>query len=268
MTGEEAARLLADRIAPLANPARPPVIGLNGAQGSGKSTMARETCAALRDNHGMTQVTLSLDDFYLPKQERQTLAREIHPLCATRGVPGTHDVALLQETLDSLLTAGPEDLTALPGFDKLADDRNPATQWRSFVGRPDIIMFEGWCTGVREADLPEWTGPINDLERQRDPEGAWFAWSHRALTAYEPIWNMFGLLISIEVPDMETVVESRMRQEQGLKSTSGRPAMDRAAVEQFVQHYERYTLAIWAAMPDRADILLRRDKAFNFSVVV
>ena len=37
---------------------------------------------------------LSLDDLYLPKAERLRLARDVHPLLATRGVPGTHDVAL------------------------------------------------------------------------------------------------------------------------------------------------------------------------------
>jgi len=38
---------------------------------------------------------LSLDDFYLGHAARLQLARDIHPLLATRGVPGTHDIAFL-----------------------------------------------------------------------------------------------------------------------------------------------------------------------------
>jgi len=267
MSGKEAARLLADRVAPLARGELPPVIGLNGAQGSGKSTMALAMGEALAAQHGLAQVILSLDDFYLGKQQRERLAHEIHPLCATRGVPGTHDVPLMRQTLESLFNAGPQDRTALPRFDKLADDREAPSAWDEFAGRPDIILLEGWCVGIRHADLDAWRGPINSLESMHDTDGRWFAWSRAALAEYEPIWDLFDLLVSIQVPAWETVIESRLRQEQGLTSTSGCEPMDRAGVERFVQHYERYTRAIWAAMPARADVLLRRDREFGFTLV-
>jgi D-glycerate 3-kinase len=68
-------------------------LGLCGAQGSGKTTLV----AALADElaaQGLRVATLSLDDLYLPRTVRQELAVKAHPLFATRGVPGTHDVAL------------------------------------------------------------------------------------------------------------------------------------------------------------------------------
>ena len=43
--------------------------------------------------------------------------------------------------------------------------------------------------------------------------------------------------------------------------------MDRAAVTRFVEHYERYTRALWAAMPRRADLLLRRDDGYRYMLV-
>ena len=39
-------------------------------------------------------VTFSMDDLYLGRAARVDLARRIHPLLATRGVPGTHDPML------------------------------------------------------------------------------------------------------------------------------------------------------------------------------
>jgi D-glycerate 3-kinase len=69
------------------------IVGLCGAQGSGKSTAAAALVELLAHEQ-LPAIALSIDDFYLPRIERQRLAREIHPLLATRGVPGTHDVEL------------------------------------------------------------------------------------------------------------------------------------------------------------------------------
>ena len=117
-------------------------------------------------------------------------------------------------------------------------------------------------------DLPPWTGPINELERLGDPDGAWLAWSLAELKdAYHPVWDRITLLVSIELPDFETVIASRLQQEEGLAASGARPRMDRAAVARFVEHYERYTRAMWAAMPQRADLLFRRDTQFTFHLL-
>ena len=80
---------------------RPVVIGICGAQGSGKSTLSQAAADALL-GQGQRVAVLSLDDLYLTPAERQVLAREVHPLFATRGVPGTHDVELGHAVLDAL----------------------------------------------------------------------------------------------------------------------------------------------------------------------
>jgi len=188
------AALVAERIAELKKPS---LVGLNGAQGAGKSTLAKLIAADL-DRGGLHSVLLSLDDFYLTKAEREQLAREVHPMCGTRGVPGTHDVALLETTLAALADGGE---TTLPRFDKLADDRLPRDQWPTFSGRADAILLEGWCVGLLSDDLPLWSGPLNALETACDPDGAWFAWSRAALErTYDPLWRRLDLLVSVEVP--------------------------------------------------------------------
>ncbi len=109
-----------------------------------------------------------------------------------------------------------------------------------------MILLEGWCVGLIAEDVPPWTGPINALEAAEDPDGEWFRWSLGELAAYyTPIWDRIALLVSIEVPDLETVIASRLAQERGLAAASGRAGMDEAAVIRFVQHYERFTRALW-----------------------
>ena len=97
----------------------PQVIGINGCQGSGKSTLADYLCTVVAERLGETTVSLSLDDFYLTKVERNHLAATIHPLLATRGVPGTHDVQLAIDSIQSLV-AGKK--TLITRFDKSIDD--------------------------------------------------------------------------------------------------------------------------------------------------
>lgn len=237
-------------------------MGLNGAQGAGKSTLAKSIVADL-DDRGLRGVLLSLDDFYLTRAEREELARTVHPMCATRGVPGTHDVSLLETTLAALADGhGP----ALPRFDKLTDDRLPRNHWPTFDGRADVIVLEGWCVGLLSDDLLPWSGPINRLEAECDPHGVWFAWSRAALEHdYDPLWRRLDLLVSIEVPGWETVIDSRLRQERDAVAATGRPGMDRGQITRFAEHYERYTHALWAAMPARADMLLRRNETFSYS---
>lgn len=72
---------------------KPLVVGISGAQGSGKTTLCR-FLEVLMVEHNQRAATLSIDDLYLTRAERERLGREVHPLLATRGVPGTHDPAL------------------------------------------------------------------------------------------------------------------------------------------------------------------------------
>ena len=54
---------------------RCPIFGINGAQGSGKSTAARFLQGELSAVHGLRAVALSLDDFYLPRAARHARAQ-------------------------------------------------------------------------------------------------------------------------------------------------------------------------------------------------
>lgn len=71
---------------------RPLVVGLNGVQGVGKTTLVTALAAAL-NAAGIRTLTCSIDDFYLRHEDQLALARE-HPnnaLLQHRGEPGTGD---------------------------------------------------------------------------------------------------------------------------------------------------------------------------------
>ena len=124
------------------------IVGVCGAQGSGKSTFCRLLGTVLSEAFDETPVTLSIDDIYETHERREELAAEVHPLFATRGVPGTHDVALGIDTIERLATLGAGETAALPVFDKAMDTRLAPQRWRTHRGPVSTLLFEGWCVGA------------------------------------------------------------------------------------------------------------------------
>jgi D-glycerate 3-kinase len=72
-----------------ANP-RPFIVGLNGVQGVGKTTLVRALAETLQDREGLSTLVVSIDDFYLTHADQLALAAA-HPdnaLVQYRGEPG------------------------------------------------------------------------------------------------------------------------------------------------------------------------------------
>lgn len=253
-TYREIARAL---IARKAKSRRPLVIGICGSQGSGKSTLAA-FLKLLLDWEGEPTAILSLDDFYMTKSQREKLARSVHPMLKTRGVPGTHDVALGLMTLERLQDAGARSRTPLPAFEKAKDDRKPAKQWQKFKGRPAFILFEGWCVDARPEAPRALREPINRLERDRDPDGIWRTYVNDQLAGpYRELFAPIDILLFLAAPSFDCVYKWRGLQEKKLARTKrGNAVMDSKALENFIMHYERLTRWMLKEMPARADILL------------
>ena len=217
---------------------RPLLIGLSGPQGSGKSTAAKALAAALPAG---AIAVVGLDDVYLPRAARATLAAAVHPLLATRGVPGTHDLPLLNATLDALLAGSIP--VALPQFSKGDDDRAPMAQW-PLVPPPSVaVLLEGWCVG---AGLPDLAGNPNALERDEDADGRWRQhWATALAGDYAMLWQRLDRLISFTAPDWDAVCGWRAEAE-ARQLKAGQGGMDSAALARFMQHYERLGRALLA----------------------
>ena len=157
-----------------------------------------------------------------------------------------------------------------PIFSKPNDERVPKENWNIYKGRPDIILFDAWCGGVPPESKDSWDGPINSLEESEDPNGVWWKWSNDALRgSYQELFSLFDILIMIKVPDIQTVFDSRWLQEQTLSkhlvgTKDEHKIMNREEVDRFVMHYERLTLHILKEVPAIADIVIKRDRNFQF----
>jgi len=99
-----------------------PIVGISGAQGTGKTSLS-ELLEKILKTKDLNVVKFSIDDFYLTKMERQSLAINVHPLLQTRGIPGTHDTVLLSEKLDQLAKPDNNEIIQVPRFNKASDDR-------------------------------------------------------------------------------------------------------------------------------------------------
>ena len=231
---------------------RPLILGVCASQGAGKSTLCAEVKTRL-EAEGRRVAVLSLDDLYLSHAARADLARQVHPLFAVRGVPGTHDVGLGLSVLDVLRAGG---TARLPRFDKGRDDPMPETDWPEITA-PDLILFEGWCVGVppqTEADLAT---PVNPLERDEDPDGMWRRAVNAALAGpYRELWSRLDRLVFLAAPDFATVLRWRAEAE---RQQTGPRRMSDLEVARFVQFYERLTLHALNVLPGRADLSLRLD---------
>ncbi len=240
------------------NPERAPLIGVAGAQGSGKSYQCRILAMANQPRFAH----FSLDDVYLTKAERVWRADNIssfstvrdedgnfeirhvarplvEQMLLTRGPPGTHDLKLAQALIARLREQG---ATPLPRFDKAADDRAPESAWPIFQGAAEAIVIDGWCIGAKPSPPSK---PINDIE-QDDVEGIWRRETQTQLTkTYAPFFESFDAIVYLRPPNWEIVRSWRGQQEQQTLGRTLTPA-ENARLDRFMMHYERITRSMMA----------------------
>lgn len=232
------------------------VYALAGLQGTGKSTLAAQLVDAAA-RRGLRAIALSIDDFYLDRPQRGVLGERVHPLLATRGPPGTHEVALACEVVDAL-RAGRR--VALPQFDKIADRRLPRETWPQASG-VDLAIFEGWFQKAPAQSPDELAEPVNALERDDDPHGVWRAYCNESLARdYPPLWRRLDRLTFLQGPGFEVVSEWRWQQELTLQAHNpGRQVMTRPQVLRFIQLFERISRHALRTLPAIAENTLVLD---------
>jgi D-glycerate 3-kinase len=246
---------LVGRLIEAAPAGRPARIAIVGAQGSGKTTLARAAA------HAFNAAQISIDDVYLTRAEREAMARDVHPLFLMRGPPGTHDLGLLRRVMGQLERAGPNDIVLLPDFDKRGDDRKPRTEWRKFRGRPSAILVDAWCLGALPQSFDELAEPINTLEAERDPDGRWRRKVNGFLAEGAEFAEGFDAILFLQAPSFDVVLDWRCQQEADLLGIdpADLPAGERARLADFIQYFERITRHMLAGGVT-ADVTVKLDR--------
>ncbi|KAJ3088654.1 hypothetical protein HK102_008255 [Quaeritorhiza haematococci] len=179
-------------------PPRPLILGVNGPQGCGKTTLVTNLKSYLSSPpHHLSVAVLSMDDLYLTFEEQNAVAEKYpgNPLLRYRGNFGTHDVALGRETFESLLkshtkalqhlqnngiTSRPPPSTSvltnlavsLPSYDKSLHqgrgDRAPRSGWPRAIPPFDVILFEGWSLGFKRLAADELERVYHDHTLESD----------------------------------------------------------------------------------------------------
>lgn len=211
-----------------AAPQRPLVIGLQAPQGAGKTTLVTHLLEAL-PGVGLRGAGVSVDDFYLTRdgQLQVAAANPGNRYLEHRGYPGTHDVALGEQTLRALKSLRPGESTRVPVYDKSAHggrgDRAPEESWRTVTGPLDLIVVEGWMLGfapVEESALP-------------DPR---LAAPNRALADYRRWTDQVDVWVTLRAQDPEYVLTWRVEAEEAMKA-SGKPGLSREAITDYIGRF-------------------------------
>ena len=237
---------------------KPLFININGAQGTGKSTLTHFLKHLIEAETEFSVANISIDDFYSTRADREKLAQSLHPLFLTRGVPGTHDVKLMENTLSRLLDGK---ACSIPRFNKAVGDRYTEDQWTVCNNNTDIVLFEGWCNHSPAQSDKELLTPVNKLESTEDPDGIWRTYANEQLKDYhKKIFNHADMCIMLKAPDFEKIFEWRCLQEDKLRKKTKLIGQSRIMspnkLKHFIQHYERITRHTLQHLPDIADIVI------------
>ncbi|MBS3797467.1 kinase [Pseudoalteromonas sp. BDTF-M6] len=251
---------LAQQIMTVKKPGLPLVVTINGAQGSGKSTLADYLACYLREEGRLNACASSLDDFYYSQAQRNELAQQVHPLLATRGVPGTHDIARLHKLVEGVR----EGLAPLsvPRFDKAMDEPCASAEWQHFSRPIEVLIVEGWCVGTPPQSEEALRVPINELEQQQDVDGRWRRYVNTCLEQhYQPLFASADISIMLKAPSFDAVLAWRWQQEQKLIARVGHTAhtMSKAQVADFIGYFERLTRHALSQLPHRTQVVLELD---------
>lgn len=234
-------------------------LGVNGCQGSGKSTLS-DFLGEWLGASGYSCAVLSLDDFYLDRKKRQSLSRSISPLLATRGVPGTHDTEMMRDTLNQLGQSGS---VSLPRFNKAEDNPFPQKAWPQIETPVDVVIMEGWCWGVTAQTALQLRYPVNALEAEQDPNLIWRNWVNLQIqTHYQPLYELMDFWVMLQAPGFDNVFNWRLEQEQKLSAKlndKSHHVMDEKGVLAFIQYYQRLTEECLSSLPEKSDVVFKLD---------
>lgn len=222
---------------------------ISGPQGSGKTYTTNEIYEHLQIEYpDKNIVKMSIDDFYLTHQDQLLLQGEYpnNKLLQGRGLPGTHDMKLMNNVLQAILQqksngASSEvsndnpankdnegsNMVCVPFYDKskFSGEGDRLLETKNYKLPIDIVLFEGWFLGFNPT--------LDDLEGDMiDVNAKLFMYN-------DLIWNnpeISSLGINFATNDIKNVYHWRLQQEHNTIKLHGTGMTDEE-VANFVDRY-------------------------------
>ncbi|MGY8813117.1 MAG: hypothetical protein ACKVHQ_00155 [Gammaproteobacteria bacterium] len=212
------------------------VVGINAPQGGGKTTLT-SYLVQMFNWCNLKAVTLSIDDFYLKREDQVRIAQEHRDniYLQQRGYPGTHDIELGVETFSLLKNPQNTQTLALPRYDKSRHrgqgDRADKESWPNTQLPVDIILFEGWMLGFQAL-------PPDQIEDKK------LLKINTLLEKYHKWHQFLDSFVYLYPEDVDYVVEWRIEAEERMKAkgfTGMTTSEVREYAEKFLPAYRLYS---------------------------
>ena len=192
------------------------LFGISGLPGCGKTSFGRWLEAVAAELQWPLKV-ISMDDFYLPSQDMQK-AMANNPWKVPRGLPGSHSIELLEETIKTWQETG--HLRA-PQFDKaLRNGLGDRCGWNE--SDPKILILEGWFLGcgltgdIRiDCDHPYHSSNLTPREKNYQ-----FI-VQDALKKYQHIWQKLNRIWHLKAVNFMSTTEWKSEQERNMQRQRG-----------------------------------------------
>ena len=236
------------------------IIGLAGGQGTGKTTISSLIKLILSYYFKLNVFKVSIDDFYKTRKERLKLSKTKHPLLLTRGVPGTHDIDMMNKLFSNIKKTKFRTML-IPKFDKSIDDRYNKKFWYKIKKKPDILILEGWCVGAKPEKENTLYTPINKLEKNLDSKKKWRLHVNNQLkNKYSKLFNQIHSLLYLKAKNFNVLKSWRIKQEKKLqlknKNKKNNKIMNNLEVLNFMMTYQRITQNMFKIAPKHSSIII------------
>ena len=200
------------------NKNKPIIFGFSGLPGSGKSTLGFWIDSVARDL-GIDIKVISLDDFYLPAKEMD-IAMKGNPWNVPRGIPGSHSLDILCQTLEVFLKTG---ILKYPTFDKsLRDGKGDRSGWCEIETK--VLVLEGWFLGCEPISdlmgidiLSEDKFNLNLSQAEKDYREV----IQESLVKYRKIWEMLDKVWHLKSNNFNNTILWKMQQEEEMIKSKG-----------------------------------------------
>ncbi len=200
------------------------VIGISGLPGCGKSTLASWIeCICI--DLGWPVKAISLDDFYLPANEMQ-IALKNNPWNVPRGIPGSHSMDILFESIHRFLNSGE---ILCPIYDKsLRNGSGDRKGWDRSYSK--ILILEGWFVGcnpdqyINQDDNEQNTSPLILTEKEKEYQKIVL----NNLHTYLPIWQKLSRVWHIKSEFFRYTYQWKIEQENNMYIKRGASLKGRA----------------------------------------